>query len=97
MESKTRTEELKNFIREHEALFWYSPGDKGETVSDELLVETILNYGNMNNVKQLFRLMGIRKTAQIFFNSINQSERRKNNYYELTRNYFTRYFNRYAN
>jgi hypothetical protein len=97
MENKARTEELKNFIREHAALFWYSPDDKGETVSDELLVETILNYGNMDDVKQLFQLIGIKKAAQIFFDSINQSERRKNNYYEPIWNYFTLFFNRYAN
>jgi hypothetical protein len=93
MENKERTQEIKDFIREHEALFWYSPGDKGETVSNELLVETVLNYGNMNAVKQLFQLMGRKKAARIFFDSISQSERRKNNYHELARNYFTHYFN----
>jgi hypothetical protein len=97
MENEARSQELKNFIREHEALFWYSPGDKGETVSDELLVESVLNYGSMDDVKQLFQLMGMKKAARIFFDSINQSERRKNNYYELTWNYFTHFFNRYAN
>jgi hypothetical protein len=34
-----RSEALKDFIREHAVLFWYSPDDKTETVSDELLVE----------------------------------------------------------
>ncbi|GHT59041.1 hypothetical protein AGMMS50239_04800 [Bacteroidia bacterium] len=48
-----RSEALKNFIREHTVLFWYSPEDKAETVSDELLVETILNYGDMEAVRQL--------------------------------------------
>jgi len=33
-----RTEALKNFIRENGALFWYTPDDKGENVTDELLV-----------------------------------------------------------
>jgi hypothetical protein len=97
MEYTARSQEIKDFIRAHEAFFWYSPGDKGETVSDELLVESVLNYGNMNDVKQLFQLMGIQKTARIFFDSINQSERRKNNYHELVRNYFTLFFNRHAN
>jgi hypothetical protein len=91
-----RTQTVKDFIREHQELFWYSPGDKGETVSDELLVETILNYGSMNDVRQLFRVMDKKKVAQIFFDSINRSERSKGNYFELTANYFTLYFNRYA-
>jgi hypothetical protein len=58
-----RSEALKNFIREQAVLFWYSPEDKAETVSDELLVETILNYGNMDAVRELFKMIGIQKTA----------------------------------
>jgi hypothetical protein len=42
-----RTQEVKNFIRKYEHLFWYSLENKEETVSHELVVETILNYGNM--------------------------------------------------
>ncbi|MDR0833752.1 MAG: hypothetical protein LBN93_06155 [Candidatus Symbiothrix sp.] len=91
-----RSQDIKDFIREHQALFWYSPEDKCETVSDELLVETILNYGDMSAVVKLFRLMGIKKVAKIYFSSINRSERSKNNYHELTSNYFTLLFNRYA-
>jgi len=60
------------------------------------LVETILNYGDMNAVKELFDIMGIKNVAKIFFNDINISERRKNNYQELTLNYFSLLFNRYA-
>ena len=91
-----RTEAVKDFIRKHQALFWYSPEDKAETVSDELLVETILNYGTMNSVTELFQLIGIENVANIFFNSTNQSVRRKNNYHELALNYYTLLFNRYA-
>jgi hypothetical protein len=91
-----RSKEVKQFIRRHASLFWYSPENKEDTVSDELLVETILNYGDMEAVKQLFGVMGIKKVASIFFNTINKSERSKNNYFELTRNYFTLLFNRYA-
>ena len=92
-----RPEPLKNFIRENGHLFWYTPEDKGETVTDELMVETLLNYGNLDQIKTLFDLMGMGNVARIFFDSINLSERRKNNYHELTLNYFTLYFNRYAN
>jgi hypothetical protein len=91
-----RSEALKDFIREQAVLFWYSPDDKAETVTDELLVESILNYGDMDAVRKLFELMGIKKVASIFFTFINKSERCKNNYHELTLNYFTLLFNRYA-
>jgi hypothetical protein len=91
-----RSEALKNFIRKHAVLFWYSPEDKAETVSDELLVETVLNYGDMDAVQEMFNVIGIKNVARIFFDTIRKSERSKNNYHELVLNYFTLFFNKYA-
>ena len=88
--------EIKQYIREHSNLFWYVPEDKTEEISTEFLVETILNYGDKEEVIQLFDLLGIDKVAQIFFDSLNLSERRKGNYHEITVNYFTHLFKRYA-
>ncbi|MGV8093412.1 MAG: hypothetical protein AB2L24_16250 [Mangrovibacterium sp.] len=88
--------EIKQFIREHSNLFWYTPEDKKEDISHEFLVETILNYGSLDAVIQLFHLLGIKKVAEIFFHSINLSERRKGNYHEITINYFTHVFKKYA-
>ncbi len=88
--------EIKQFIREHNNLFWYIPDDKKEKISNEFLVETILNYGDINAIIQLFNLLGIKKVAKIFFNSIALSDRRKGNYHELTINYFTLVFRKYA-
>ena len=88
--------EIKQYIREHSNLFWYTPEDKKEEISTEFLVETILNYGDKHEVIQLFDLMGINKVAQVFFDSINLSDRRKGNYHEITINYFTLVFNKYA-
>jgi hypothetical protein len=91
-----RSDAVKDYIRQHSQLFWYSPDDKGETVPDDLLVEQILNYGTMNDVKSLFQVLGVNRVAEIFFESISLSERRKNNYSPVTVNYFTLLFNRYA-
>lgn len=88
--------EVKAFIRENSHLFWYTPEDKKEEISEEFLVETILNYGDIDAVKKLFALYGIQKIAEIFLGSINMSNRRKGNYHELTINYFTLLFKRYA-
>ena len=88
--------DIKLFIREHSNLFWYTPEDKKEEISHEFLVETILNYGDLDAVKQLLKLIGIKKTARIFFDSIQLSDRRKGNYHELTINFFTLFFRRYA-
>lgn len=88
--------EIKQFIHKHSNLFWYTPENKKQDISPEFLVETILNYGDKEAVLQLFHLLGIKKVAEIFFNSINLSDRRKGNYHELTINYFTLVFGKYA-
>lgn len=90
------TPEVKAFIRKHSALFWYIPEDKKEEISLDVLVEFILNYGDINAVKELFSIVGIQEVANHFFHSINLSERRKGNYFEPTLNYFTLLFDRYA-
>jgi hypothetical protein len=91
-----RTPEIKEFILQHSDLFWYIPPDKKADISDEVLIETILNYGDKDAFMQLFKLMGINNVAKLFFKSINTSERRKGNYSELTINYFTHVFSKYA-
>ena len=45
---------------------------------------------------QLFQLVGFKEVAKIFFDSITLSDRRKGNYHELTINYFTLVFRKYA-
>ena len=88
-----RSEAVKDFIREHAALFWYSPEDKAETVSDELLVETVLNYGDMDTVRELFKVMGTKQAATIFRR---MTGRKQLNYFPEVWNFFNLYFNRYV-
>ncbi len=88
--------EIKQFIWEHSNLFWYTPEDRKEEISNEFLVETILNYGDMNSIIQLFNLLGIKNVAKIFYDSTAINNRRKGNYHELTVNYFTLVFRKYA-
>lgn len=87
---------MQNFIREHSDLFWFTPEEQKANISKDILVETVLNNGDLNTVKELMKLLGIKQTAKIFTDSINKSDRRKGNYHELTINYFTLFFNRYA-
>jgi len=88
-----RTEALKDFIRENGSLFWYTPEDKGEKVTDELLVETMLNYGSLEQIQALFDLMGIREVADIFRN---MTGRKKMNFFPQVWNFFDLYFNKNA-
>jgi hypothetical protein len=87
------TPEIKAFIRENRTLFWYTPEDKKENISLEFLVETILNYGTLNEIKTLIRIIGIQKISQIFFSA---EGRKKLNYYPEIYNFFSLVFTRYA-
>ena len=88
-----RTPEVKNFIDDHQHLFWYSPAPKSETVSDELLVEMVLNYGTLAEVRDLFEAIGLQKVASIFWS---MTGRKALNYYPEIHNYFDLYFKKYA-
>lgn len=85
--------EIKAFIRKKSSLFWSVPEDKKEEVSPALLVETILNYGTMDDVRTLFRLMGLEEVSRVFFSA---RGRQKLNYYPEIYNYFSLLFKKYA-
>lgn len=87
------TEELKQYIEKHQALFWYTPEDKKEEISDSLLVESILNYGTLDDVRQLIQILGVNHVARVFFAA---KERQKMNYYPEIYNFFRHVFARYA-
>ncbi len=85
--------DIKLFIKEKKDLFWYTPADRKEEVSPALLVETILNYGSLDDVRRLIRLMGIDEVSRVFFSA---SGRQKMNYYPEIYNYFSLLFKKYA-
>ncbi|MCC8113515.1 MAG: hypothetical protein LIP03_05875 [Bacteroidales bacterium] len=86
-------ERLKEFINAHRSLFWYTPEAEKENISPGLLVETILNYGTMDDVRSLFHIMGIEKVADIFYSA---KGRQKLNYYPEIYNFFDLVFKRYV-
>lgn len=86
-------EEIKKFIREHSSLFWYIKEDAKEKISLESLVETILSYGNGQDIKKLFELVGEDKVAEIFYKQI---AKKRNNYRPRTKHFFKLYFDRHV-
>jgi hypothetical protein len=88
-----RSPEIKAFIRKHSALFWYTPESKKENISDEFLVETILNYGTLDDVKELNELMGISNVAKIF---LGVEGRKKLNYFPEFYHFFHLYYSKYV-
>lgn len=88
-----RSPELKEFILQHSNLFWYTPQDKKVEISDEFLVETILNYGTLEEFKELEKLVGVKKLSSIF---LGVEGRKKGNYYPEIFNFFYLYFVKHA-
>ena len=82
------------YIHTRRPLFWSVAVDKLSSVSDELLVETILNYGAMEDVRSLFDLLGLERTAAVFFKTT--EGRTRDNYFPEVANFFRIYFNRHV-
>ncbi len=78
---------LKELIEKNKPLFWWIK--EPDKISEELVVETILNYGTRESVKELFEILGTEKVAEIFFSQI---KRKRKNYHPRTVNFFTLYF-----
>jgi hypothetical protein len=86
--------DIQAFIQKKKSLFWAVPKEKKNEISDSLLVETILNYGSLEDVRELFSLLGMPRTAAIFFQTSQNIER--HNYFPPVENYFRLYFNRHV-
>ena len=87
------SKDIKQFIRQNEALFWGVKPDEKENISLNVLVETILNYGNEQNLRALFELVGVKAVAEIFFRQISG---KRSNYHQRTKHFFRIYFKRHA-
>jgi hypothetical protein len=87
------TPEIRSFINKHSDLFWYIPADKKEEISHELMVETIFNYGNLDDIRQLVNILGIKRLTEIY-NGING--RKRLNYYPEVFNLFSLIIRKYA-
>ena len=87
------TPEIKAFIKKYQALFWYTPEKEKENISHELLVETILNYGDMTAVRKLFTVMGTENVERVF---CGLQGRKVLNYYPEIYNLFSLYFKKHA-
>jgi hypothetical protein len=81
--------EIKRFIRDHADLFWSIPDDSKENISEAVLVEYILNYGTLDDFRELVRLMGLQRLARIFNDT---RGRQKMNYFPEIFNFFSLYF-----
>ncbi|MEK7664570.1 MAG: hypothetical protein AAB361_00335 [Patescibacteria group bacterium] len=82
---------VRDIIKKKPYLIWYVKDY--DSLSDEAVVEAVLNYGDWDDVQKLIKILGIEKTAKIFRKQINNF---RTNYDDKMKNYFILYFNKYA-
>ena len=83
----------EQFIDENAVLFWYIKKDKLHAISDEVLVEFILSYADLPQIKELFKIVGEQKVASIVEqNIIKVKENKRQNYRLSILNMFGQYF-----
>jgi hypothetical protein len=87
---------LKALIRKNAYLFWYSKDSEKENLPLPVVLEFFINYAKLEDIKELFDIVGIKNAAKVFFEQIATSERVANNYEKVSRNYYTLLFNKYA-
>lgn len=80
-----------DFVKKNKDIFWST--NNYDKLSDEAVVESVLNYGDMKEVNEIIHIIGIKETAQIFKNQISQP---RTNYRPEIKNYFQLYFDKYA-
>ncbi len=82
---------IRRLIKNKPYLIWYTKNY--EHLSNEAIVEAVLNYGDFDDVKKVFSILGIKRTANIFRKQINQ---KRKNYDQKIMNYFKLYFKKHA-
>lgn len=85
---------IHDFIKERPYLVWYVKDLSN--LSEESIVEHVLNYGDWNDVQEMVKILGMGKTAKIFREESAPDKFGRQNYRPEIKNYFQLYFNKYA-
>ena len=85
----TRTQ----IIDKNRQLFWYTPEEKKQDISDSLLVERILNDGSLDDYRDLISALGGKRVAEVFFSA---TGRQKQNYYPEIYHFFSLVLRKYV-
>ncbi|MBU4351214.1 hypothetical protein L6250_03715 [Candidatus Parcubacteria bacterium] len=83
-----------DFVKKRKYLFWSTKNYDG--LSNEAVVEGVLNYGDMNDVRELIALLGMQEVAKIFRDKSIPSKVGRQNYRPEIIHYFNLYFNKHV-
>lgn len=84
---------IHEYIKTKPYLFWSVKNL--DNLSDEAIVEGILNYGDWKDTQKLIEILGIKKVAEIFRKQTDKNKLRIN-YSPKMKNYFQLYFEKYV-
>ena len=71
--------------------------EKLDKLNEASIVEHVLNYGDWDDVQEMIKILGMKKTAEIFRQKSIPDKFGRQNYDPLVKNYFQLYFNKHAN
>lgn len=80
---------VNDIIKYKPYLAWYVKNP--ENLSQNSVLEHVLNYGNWDDVQQFIKIKGREETADLFERSL---ANKRCNYQPAIKNYFIRYFRR---
>lgn len=81
----------QNFIRKRPHLIWYVKDV--QKLSDEAVVEAVLNHGDFDDFNGLMSILGAQRTREAFIKGL---RKKRSNYDPKVTNYFKLYFKRHA-
>jgi hypothetical protein len=85
---------IEQYIEKRKELFWSIHDSKKKNISEAVLVEMILNYGTLEDVRELFDVLGLQRTAEVFYQATENQQRK--NYFPQVENFFKLYFDRHV-
>lgn len=85
---------IQQFIKQRPHLIWWVKNYN--TIDESTIVEATLNYGDWDDVLELIKILGIKKTAEIFRKKSKPDKFGRCNYFSEIKNYFRLFFNKYA-
>ena len=79
---------VQDIIKKKPYLAWYVKNL--EDLSDESVLEHVLNYGNWQDVQTFIKIKGLESTKNLFNKTLQQT---RSNYKDNIKHYFNLYFN----
>lgn len=83
--------QVSDIIAKKPYLIWYTKDYS--KLSDRVVLEAVLNYGDWEDVQSFIKIKGIEATSQLFFDL---KKLKRSNFLPNIEAYFTRYFDKYS-